>query len=96
MSNVNFARSQQQSCSRQGPPGQPGIPGTPGTPGIPGTPGTLTSGGCSDCGIQDGGKVGTVIRRWKQCAWTYNERTDNRDSGKLHVSRLNSKRLRLD
>ena len=77
-----FPCSQQQSCSFQGPPGQPGIPGipgTPGTPGIPGTPGTLASGGSF-------GKGSTVIRRWKQCAWKFDNTKDQRDSGKIHVS----------
>ncbi|KAL9975565.1 hypothetical protein ACROYT_G012740 [Oculina patagonica] len=57
----------------QGPPGQPGIPGTPGTPGTPGIPGTQTSVGCPG-----------FSRRWKQCAWKYDNNKDSRDSGQVH------------
>ena len=69
-----FPCSRQQSCPLTGPPGHPGIPGPPGSPGTPGTPGTP-------------GILGpTVIRRWKQCAWRFDDTKDQRDSGKIHVS----------
>ncbi|XP_068732277.1 collagen triple helix repeat-containing protein 1-like isoform X1 [Montipora capricornis] len=49
------------------------LQGPPGQPGIPGTPGTP-------------GKPGPpgFCRRWKQCAWKYDNSKDGRDSGQVH------------
>ncbi|KAL9975552.1 hypothetical protein ACROYT_G012724 [Oculina patagonica] len=63
----------------QGPPGQPGIPGTPGTPGTPGIPGTPGTQGTQTSVRRPG-----FSRRWKQCAWNYDNSKDGRNSGQVH------------
>ena len=65
-----FFLLQQFQPGVQGPPGIAGTPGIPGIPGTPGHPGTPCTGSS---------------RRWKQCAWTYKQSNDQRDTGLIHV-----------